>query len=239
MIIVKEIGGKKVRMIADSTGYPVPVANVDKYDLQADREVRKVVKTFAAERSRLEALMVQVIEVIKKLVEVRGIGVADRGNMQFSTYDRMMRLKVVTDYSMELDDRAKDARRMMMAIATEGIEEVKNFAGKQAMLAFIEDVFTPNKSGFIRSGMVWRLLKLKIMLPGWQEACAVLRSSMDTHRSKSYITVATRGSYQDDWVTLRLDIADCWPDGFDFNEYFEDRDIAALEEMGDNNKKGE
>jgi len=221
MVMVKEVGGKKVRMITDSTGYPVPVANVDKYDLLADREVRRVVKAFNAERCRLDQLMLKVIDVVKKLVKARGTGVADRGNMQFSTYDRLMRINVVTDYSMELDDRAKDAREMMMAVATKGLEDVKQFSSKQTLLAFIGEVFETNKKGFVRSGMVWRLLKLKVIDPDWQKACAVLRSAMNTHRSKSYVTVAVRKSYQCDWITLRLEWSDCWPEGFDFNEHFD------------------
>jgi len=244
MMMTKEVGGKKVRMITDSTGYPVPVANVDKYDLLADREVRKVVKAFAAERGRLDQLMRKVIDAIKKLVEERGSGVADRGNMQFSTYDRLMRINVVTDYSMELDDRAKQAREMMMAVATKGLQDVKGFASKQVLMAFIGDAFEKNKKGFVRTGMVWRLLKLKVIDHDWQAACAMLLSSMNTHRSKSYVTVATRESYQSDWVTLRLEWSDCWPEGFDFNEYFADRETAASEEGWTqgapvHNKKGE
>jgi hypothetical protein len=235
MEMIKEIGGKKVRMITDSTGYPVPVANVDKYDLLADREVRRVAAQFLAERKRLEELMRRVIETIKKLVVARGTGVADRGNMQFSSYDRLMRINVVTDYKMELDDRAKDARQMMMAVATEGLDDVKNFASKQALLAFIEDVFTPNKSGFIRSGMVWRLLKLKIVSHKWQEACALLRSAINTHRAKSYVTVSVRQSYQNDWENIRLEWSDCWPDGFDFNDHFgpDDSDAETTTTQGE------
>lgn len=237
MIIVKEVGGKRIRMIKDSTGYPVPVSNVDKYDLLADREVNRVVKMFEDERTRLEQLMLRVVEIVKKLVIARGSGVADRGNMQFTSYNRLLRLKVVTDYTLELNDRAKVARQMMMAVATSGLEDVKNFASKQTLLAFIEDVFTPNTSGFIRSGMVWRLLKLKVVSKDWEEACQVLRSSMETHRNKSYLNVSTRESCQGEWVTIRLELSDCWPVGFDFNEFFEDQGCSDIEEL-DKQKQG-
>jgi len=228
MMMTKEVGGKKVKMISDSTGYFVPVKNVDKIDLLVDQKVRKVVKAFKGERLRLDALMSFVLDVVAVLIKARGYGVADRGNVSFMTYDNLMRFEIVTRYKLELNEKAKEAKQMMLTFATSGLEEIKDFPSKQALFAFIEDVFTPSKNGCIRPAMVARLLGYKIVAKEWQDACAVLRTAMVTHRAKSYVNVSERIGYQSDWVTIRIDLADCWPEGFDVNKNFAVNDKTKI-----------
>ena len=212
MVMVKN--GKEVRMMVDPAGFAIPRNRVSKYDRLRDREVRRLTKAFAAERLRMEGLMGKVLESIERVKAERGTGVAERGNIQFSSFDNLMRVEVVTRYKIELDDRALDAKRMMVDYVTKGLDDVKDAQHRQAVLALITDTFTPTRGGCLRANMVVRLLNYKIMAKEWQSACAVLREAMETYRSKSYVNVSTRESHQDDWSTIRLDLADCWPAGF-------------------------
>ena len=43
----------------------------------------------------------------------------------------------------------------------------------------------------------------------------MLRSAMQSHRAKSYINVSVRDGHQAEWQTIKLDLADCWPEGIE------------------------
>lgn len=208
------IATEKQKRMMDASGEMVPVKYVPAYDRLRDREVRRVVKAFSAERERLEKLMGKVLGTVEKLKVARGIGVAGKGNIQFSSFDNLMRVEIVTRYKIELDDRALQAKQMMVDYVMAGLKDVKDHNHKQAALQLINDTFTPTKSGCLRSNMVVRLLNYRIVAREWQAACAVLREAMVTSRSKSYLNVSTRESHQGEWSTIRLDLADCWPLGF-------------------------
>lgn len=204
---------KNTHMIGPG-GEIVPVAWVPAYDKLRDRKVRQVVKLYQAERERLEELMVKSLAVVQEIMQARGNGIAERGNFQVSSFDNLMRIEIVTRYKIELDDRALKAKQMMLAYINECMADVKNSDQRIAMMQIITDAFTPASGGCLRANMVVRLLNYKIRAKAWQDACEVLRQAMQTNRVKSYINVSTRGTHQDEWSVIRLDIADCWPEGF-------------------------
>ena len=210
----KNKAAKKPRVMVDASGIEVPAAYVPKYDKLRDREVRKLVRIFEDERKRLEGVMRTALETVEKIKEARGEGVAERGNFQVCSFDGLARVEIVTRYGILLDDRALEAKRMMVEYVMAGLADVKDHNHRQAVLQVITDTFTPARNGCLRANMVVRLLNYKIMAKEWQAACAVLREAMTTSRSKSYINVATRRTHQDEWRTIRLDLADCWPAGY-------------------------
>lgn len=195
-------------------GESVPIGWVPAYDKLRDRKVRQVVKMYHDERERLETLMVKSLAVVQEIMQARGNGIAERGNFQVSSFDNLMRVEIVTRYKIELDDRALKAKQMMLAYINECLADVKKSDEKIALLAIITDAFTPTSGGCLRANMVVRLLNYKIRAKAWQDACEVLRQAMVTNRVKSYINVSTRATHQDEWSVIRLDIADCWPEGF-------------------------
>jgi len=199
--------------MTDAAGKEVPVEYVQKFDRLRDKKVRRIVTSFTKARKALETLMAGTLAEVETLITERGVGVADRGNVQISSFDGMMRVEIVTRYSIILDDRAIEARRMMRAYLGQGLEQIHDFGPRQAALALVDDAFTPSRAGSLRTAMVQRLLNLKIIAPEWRDACEVLRSAMETYRGKSYLNVSVRPSRQQDWETIRLDIADCWPAG--------------------------
>lgn len=204
---------KNTHMIGPG-GESVPVAWVPAYDKLRDRKVRQVVKLYQAERERLEELMVKSLAVVQEIMQARGNGIAERGNFQVSSFDNLMRIEIVTRYKIELDDRALKAKQMMLEHFNQCLTEVSKSEERIAMLQMITDTFTPTRGGALRANMVVRLLTYNFKSKLWQDACAILRQAMQTNRVKSYINVSTRGTHQDEWSVIRLDIADCWPEGF-------------------------
>lgn len=204
----------KAGHMMDGSGNWVPVKWVPKYDKLRDREVRRMVKAFDAERARLEGLMDKVLATVQKLKKARGTGIAEKGNIMFSSFDNLARVEIVTRYRIELDDRAMLAKKMMLDYVNECLADVKNGDERVAVMQIITDAFTPNRGGCLRANMVVRVLNYKIRAKAWRAACDVLRDAMSTSRSKSYVNVSTRESQQSDWSVIKLDIADCWPEGF-------------------------
>jgi len=201
--------------LVDQTGASIPKKYVNDYDIERQMELESIVKDWRSERERLEKLAEKTKESAKYLEDLRGTGMAERGNMQITSLDGLMQIEITTSWRIVLDDRAIEAKHAMVAYVKKGLGDVKDFAHRQAVLAIIEDTFTPTKAGCLRNGMVVRLLNYKIINKEWQDACTLLRSAMQTQRGKSYLKVNVRPSTNADWEMIRLDMNSCLPDAND------------------------
>ena len=196
----------------DQKGDNVPKKYVQDYDMERQLELESVVKGWLAERERLEKLLERTMESATYLEGLRGTAMAERGNMQITSFDGLMQLEITTAWNIVLDDRAIEAKHAMVAYLKKSLGDVKTFEDHQAILAVIEDTFTPTKGGCLRNAMVVRLLNFKILAQEWQDACTKLRAAMQTIRGKSYLRVNTRPSIQGEWQMIRLDINSCFND---------------------------
>lgn len=199
----------------DASGDQVPLKWVPAYDQLRDRKVKQLVKLFDNERKRLEGCMDKALKIVEEISEARGAGIAERGNFQASSFDNLCRVEVVTRYRIELDDRALQAKQMMLDYVKEGLVDVKDAGHRELLLQLINDTFTSTNGKTLKAAMVIKLLNYKITAKRWREACDVLRSAMQSHRAKSYINVSVRDGHQAEWQTIKLDLADCWPEGIE------------------------
>ncbi|NLC40163.1 MAG: DUF3164 family protein [Clostridiaceae bacterium] len=198
--------------LVDQNGERIPRKYVSDYDIERQMELESNVKEWLAERERLENLAEKTVQSAKYLEALRGTGMAERGNMQITSLDGLKQMEIVTAWRIELDDRATEAKHAMVEYAKKGLEEVKDPSAKQTLLAIIKDTFTPTRSGCLRNAMVVRLLNYNIKAKEWQDACALLRSAMQSIRGKTYLRINVRKSINDDWQMIRLDMNDCLPD---------------------------
>ena len=56
------------------------------------------------------------------------------------------------------------------------------------------------------------LLKMEIDNADWREAKRILQEAIKPQKGKRYLVCERRKTTQGDFVAVRLDIADCWPE---------------------------
>lgn len=195
--------------LIDQSGESIPRKYVNDYDIERQMELITVVKEWQTEREKLEQLALKTLESASYLEAMRGTSMAERGNMQITSFDGLMQIEIITAWRVVLDDRAIEAKHAMVEYVKKGLTDVKDQIHKQAVMAIINDTFTPTKAGCLRNGMVVRLLNYNIQTREWQDACALLRAAMQTCRGKSYLRVNVRDNIRSDWRMIRLDMADC------------------------------
>ena len=209
---MKKIRRRLPQYFTDQCGEKVNRRYLSDYDIERQMEMVSVVKDWKEMRVRLEQLALKTYQSAQYLEQMRGTGMAERGNMQITSFDGLSKIEIAASWKIVLDDRAIEAKRMMVDYVKQGLGEVKDFAHRQAVLAIIEDTFTPTSGGCLRNAMVVRLLNYNIKAKEWQDACALLRSAMQSIRGKTYLRINVRKSINDDWQMIRLDMNDCLPD---------------------------
>jgi len=108
------------KFMTNSDGDPVPVKNVQAYDRLRDRKVRAVYARWVKARKIVEGVMA---DSIKDLVELQGarketgndLGV--KGNFSVSSFDNLINVQIKQTYRIQLDDRVRQARELMMDYA--------------------------------------------------------------------------------------------------------------------------
>jgi len=203
---------KVPQFFTDQSGDSVSRKYLSDYDIERQLELQSVVKDWLAERDRLEALAAKTFASAKYLEDLRGTGMAERGNMQITSFDGLTKIEIAASWRIVLDDRAIEAKHMMINYVNLGLGDVRDADHQQAVRAIINDTFTPTASGCLRNAMIIRLLNYKISAPEWLKACAMLRDSMQTTKGKAYLRVWTRSSLNADWQMIRLDLNDCLPE---------------------------
>ncbi len=197
----------------DSMGAAVPVRHVTQYDRTRDAVVRRVYARFLKAREQLEKVMVESLADLEKVAKARGqagIELAEKGNIQVSSFDGLITVGINVRYDIHLDERVIQARTLMYACATD-IAAKLNPAEATLLKVLIDEAFQTTKSGALSVARVLSLMRKEVPDPRWKEARELLSKSMETRRGKSYLRVEAKPDRQHDPVPVRLDIADCWP----------------------------
>ncbi len=201
--------------MTDAMGNQVPMRYVSKYDRARDAGVRRIHARWLKARAYLEKVMADSLADLGKIAIARdsaGVPSGEKGNLQVSSFDGLVTVGLHVRYEIHLDERVVKARELMLDYA-------RSLAAKlggddaQALLALIDEAFQATKSGSLSVARVLSLMRRDIKAPQWQEAKRLLAESMETRRGKSYLRVESRSDRQQSPVPVRLDIADCWPEG--------------------------
>ena len=198
------------KTMRDALGNDVPVRYVKPYDRLRDAAVRKVLKRWEAARAALEKLHADTLADLAAVAEARGEPVAEKGNMQVTSFDGNICVSLNQRYEIRLDDRVTTARDMMFAYAQNLVKGMGGEDGR-ALLEIIRQAFEVSRSGNLPMAKISALLKMNISHGDWCAAKQMIVESMTPEKGKCYIRVERRASRQMDMTPVRLDIADCWP----------------------------
>ena len=203
---------KDQKTMTDSAGNSVPAKYVTAYDKKRDAAVRKILKRWQAAREALERVHAETLadlDALAKLRHAEGIGVAEKGNMQISSFDGNITVGLHQRYEVRLDDRVAQAREIMLEYAQNLIKGMGGDDGK-ALMEIVRQTFDPSKSGNLSMAKISALLKMDIRHGDWLTAKQMIIDAMTPAKGKCYLRVEHRPDRQHDMQGIRLDIADCW-----------------------------
>ena len=199
---------KPTRTMTDAQGQDVPVAYVKPYDRERDRVALRILKRWVVEHDRLAILKADTLADIAKLqafgrdkCEVK-IG-GDKGNVQFSSFDGLTRVRLDARTMVEFDDRFNQAQKLILEYA----DDLAGATGERDIVTIIRAALTPSAGGMLARSRVIGLLRLNIKAEKWLKAMDMLRDCQFVKSGKTYIYVESRSSINDDWEMIPLDVA--------------------------------
>jgi len=197
------------KMMLDSNGELVPVKYVSAFDKLRDRNVNRIVATARKLRTQLEGF---VSDSIDQLTEISGQKekLGAKGNFTASSFDGLRRVSIRQKYNIFLDERVIDAREKMFGYVKSVLARV-NPDDAQALLVILEDAFRVGQNNMLSTGKVLSLLRMNIKNSDWLDAQQILKDALKPQKGKRYLQIETRPDTNHDYVSIRLDIADCWP----------------------------
>lgn len=200
---------KQTRTMRDSNGNDVPVKYVGEYDRMRDRTARRILARFRKARAELERVVgesVADLEALKGGKERLG----EKGNFSAQSFDGLISVSIRQQYNIRLDERVVRARELMLEYVNGVLDRVSG-VDVSALRLLVEAAFRANAQGYLPTGKVLSLMRMEVASEKWREAKAILQAALKPQRGKQYLACEVRGSTQEDFRPIRLDIADCWP----------------------------
>jgi hypothetical protein len=210
------------KTMTDAQGQQVPLAYVKPYDRERDRIARRCLKRWQTARAMLERVYRETEADIEAIERLAAEGRQDRrlgkkGNFQFSSFDSLIQVARSARYELRFDERLRTAQGIIEAIISEKAE------GADADLAeLVKGIFRPTSDGLLSQARVMGLFRLKIKHPRWAEAMDLIRESIESRRGKNILSVRTKDSRDDEWLSILLDIAAIGLDKLPAEEHKED-----------------
>ena len=201
---------KKPTTMTDSNGNEVPLKYVTAYDRARDAATRRIHARFVRARKMLETLVAESIAELDKLSQLKE-SLGKKGNFSATSFDGLIRVNIRQRYNIFLDERVVKARELMMGYVNRILANVREQEAK-ALRLIISEAFRANSQGFLSTSKIFALLRMEIDDPDWHAAKEILQESIKPQKGKRYLSCDTRKNTQVDFSTIRLDIADCWPD---------------------------
>lgn len=199
---------KQQKVWIDGRGQEVPGSYVKAYDKARDRAARRILAAALKLRSQMEAFMSDAVKTMDGLAKMKE-SLGEKGNFSARSFDALIEITIKQQYNVRLDGRVQKARELMLEYATRELER----AGKGAFLLkqMIDAAFKPDRNGFLPRTEINKLLSYSVEDATWNEGARLLREALTTEAGKRYLGISRRGSLQEDFRPVRLDIADCWP----------------------------
>ena len=201
---------KKPTTMTDSNGNAIPIKYVSSYDRHRDAVARRIHARFVKGRKFLEQLVSDSIVELDKLSQLKET-LGDKGNFSAQSFDGLIRVNIRQRYNIFLDERVAKARELMLGYIDRILSKVSESEAKPLRL-IINEAFRANSQGFLSTSKIFSLLRMEINDPSWHEAKEILQDSIKPQKGKRYLSCDIRKRVEDDFTTIRLDIADCWPD---------------------------
>ena len=200
---------KQENLWTDIKGDKVPARYVCKFDKARDAVSRKIHKRFLAGRKMLEQLVRDSIADLDGLMKLKE-SVGDKGNFQTSSFDGLIQVSIDQQYNIQLDERVAKARELMLEYVNSELSRLDK--DTTFLRKLVEDSFRANAKGYLPISSILKLTRYEVKDARWNEARGILQDAMKPVPGKRYLNCRVRSSPQHDFKTIRLDLADCWPE---------------------------
>ena len=200
---------KQENLWTDIKGDKVPARYVCKFDKARDAVTRKIHKRFLAGRKMLEQLVRDSIKDLDELMKLKE-SVGKNGNFQTSSFDGLIQVSIDQQYNIQLDERVSKARELMFEYVQSRLDRMDK--EDVFMRKLVEDSFRVNAKGYLPISSILKLTRYEVKDARWNEARGILQDAMKPVPGKRYLNCRVRSTPQQDFKTIRLDLADCWPE---------------------------
>lgn len=199
---------KKENLWTDINGDQVPAKYVSKFDKARDAVSRRILKRFNAGRKVLEQIVRESIEDLDGLMHLKE-SVGAKGNFQTSSFDGLIQVSIDQQYNIQLDERVARARELMLEYVNSELSRLDK--DTTFLRKLVEDSFRANAKGYLPISSILKLTRYEVKDARWNEARGILQDAMKPVPGKRYLNCRVRNTPQQDFKTIRLDLADCWP----------------------------
>ncbi len=198
---------KTTKIMTDAQGQNVPVQYVKPYDRERDRVARRIEKRFRAANAyvaRIKAETLADIAALQRygLKDGEAVGGA-KGNVQFSSFDALIRVRLEARTMLDFDDRFRQAQQLIF----DYLDELTGASDQADIATIIKAAFRPSSAGMLARNKIIALLRLNIKNEKWGHAMDLLRESQFVKAGKSYVYVETRPSLAEEFEMIPVDIA--------------------------------
>lgn len=200
---------KKENLWTDINGDQVPAKYVSKFDKARDAVSRRILKRFNAGRKVLEQIVRESIEDLDGLMKLKE-SVGSKGNFQTSSFDGLIQVSIDQQYNIQLDERVARARELMLEYVNSELSRLDK--DTTFLRKLVEDSFRANARGYLPISSILKLTRYEVKDERWNEARGILQDAMKPVPGKRYLNCRVRNTPQQDFKTIRLDLADCWPE---------------------------
>ena len=200
---------KKENLWTDINGDQVPAKYVSKFDKARDAVSRRILKRFTAGRKVLEQIVRESIADLDGLMKLKE-SVGSKGNFQTSSFDGLIQVSIDQQYNIQLDERVARARELMLEYVNSELSRLDK--DTTFLRKLVEDSFRANAKGYLPIASILKLTRYEVKDARWNEARGILQDAMKPVPGKRYLNCRVRDTPQQDFKTIRLDLADCWPE---------------------------
>ena len=200
---------KKENLWTDINGDQVPAKYVSKFDKARDAVSRRILKRFNAGRKVLEQIVRESIADLDGLMQLKE-SVGSKGNFQTSSFDGLIQVSIDQQYNIQLDERVARARELMLEYVNSELSRLDK--DTTFLRKLVEDSFRANAKGYLPISSILKLTRYEVKDERWNEARGILQDAMKPVPGKRYLNCRVRNTPQQDFKTIRLDLADCWPE---------------------------
>ena len=200
---------KKENLWTDINGDQVPAKYVSKFDKARDAVSRRILKRFNAGRKVLEQIVRESIADLDGLMQLKE-SVGAKGNFQTSSFDGLIQVSIDQQYNIQLDERVARARELMLEYVNSELSRLDK--DTTFLRKLVEDSFRANARGYLPISSILKLTRYEVKDERWNEARGILQDAMKPVPGKRYLNCRVRNTPQQDFKTIRLDLADCWPE---------------------------
>lgn len=130
-----------------------------------------------------------------------------RGNLSLTSYDGRVRVTVQAADRVAWGPELQVARQLIDECLAEWSD-----GSRDEVRALLQGALVPDREGHISREAVWRLRRIDIDDDRWRQVRRALDDAIRVVGRKTYIRLHVRGSAEDRWKAVPIDIAADWRD---------------------------